>query len=85
MFPNPVGSAGEVTFTYPSRGEASVISIYNIEGKEVATYRLPQWSSVQHVKLPKLANGVYLAQMLNAQTSEPGNVNSTANVKFIVE
>jgi hypothetical protein len=75
-YPNPAGSSSEITFTNPSPGSASEISINNIDGREVARYSLPQWSSVQHVKLPKLAAGVYVARLVNEKAS--------ANVKFSV-
>ncbi|MCX6290300.1 MAG: T9SS type A sorting domain-containing protein, partial [Bacteroidetes bacterium] len=77
VFPNPTSSNSELTFMYPSMGELSAIVINNIEGKEVARYQLPQWSSVQHLKLPKLSGGVYLARLISNRTS--------ANVKFLVE
>jgi hypothetical protein len=77
IFPNPVSSNQEITFTYPSTGEHSFISIINLEGKEVVRYQLPQWSSVQHLKLPKLSGGLYLARLVGNRTS--------GSVKFIVE
>jgi len=76
MLPNPVTSDG-VTFTYSTLREASIISVINVDGKEVAKYYLPQWSSIQHVKLPKLVSGIYLARLeMNDRYSE---------VKFIIE
>lgn len=77
IFPNPVSNYEEITFAYPSTREHSIIIIYNIEGNEVARYLLPQWSSVQHVTLPKLSSGVYLARLISNRVS--------GNVKFFVE
>lgn len=78
LYPNPVSNTSEeIIFTYPSTGEHSIIVINNIERKEVARYYLPLWSSVQHVKLPKLSSGIYLARLLSNKSS--------ANVKFFVE
>ena len=77
VFPNPVLSNAEITFTYPSSAEKSILIINNTEGKEVACYSLPQWSSVQHLKLPKLSGGVYLARLVGSKT--------IADVKFFVE
>ena len=77
LFPNPVSGNGEVTFNYPSTGAHSVIVINDMEGKEVLRYLLPQWSSVQHIKLPKLSGGIYMARLISN--------NSEADVKFLVE
>jgi len=79
VYPNPV-TTEDITFTYPSRSEASVIAVFSTEGKEVVSYGLPQWSSVQHVKLPKLAKGVYLARLLT-----PNSKLQTPNIKFLVQ
>ena len=76
IYPNPI-ITNEVTFTYNVSPEAGIISIYNIEGKEVAHYSLPQWSSVQHLKLPELSSGIYLARFLSGDFS--------ATVKFVKE
>jgi hypothetical protein len=78
FFPNPASSYSEITFTYPSLGSPSEIVINNIDGKEVARYSLPLWSSAQHLKLPKLAEGVYVARLIS-------NFNyPVSNVKFVV-
>ncbi|MCX6292011.1 MAG: T9SS type A sorting domain-containing protein [Bacteroidetes bacterium] len=76
VFPNPV-TRGDLTFTYNVLHEPAIIIINDIDGKEIVQYRLPQWSSVQHVKLPALSGGIYLARLLGNHTS--------ANVKFLVE
>ncbi|MCX6291333.1 MAG: T9SS type A sorting domain-containing protein, partial [Bacteroidetes bacterium] len=76
LFPNPVVN-DEVTFTYNVLKESVLLILNNIEGQEVARFHLPQWSSVQHLKLPKLSSGIYLARLLGNHTS--------ANVKFFVE
>jgi hypothetical protein len=78
LFPNPAYTNSSITFTYPSLGSLSEIVLNNIDGKEVARYALPLWSSLQHLKLPKLAKGVYVARLLNENAA-------VANVKFVVE
>jgi hypothetical protein len=77
FYPNPASSNSEITFTYPSFGSPSEIVINNIDGKEVVRYALPLWSTVQHLKLPKLAAGVYVARLVGGRES--------ANVKFVVQ
>jgi len=76
MFPNPITSEN-VTFTYSTLPKTGIILLFNLDGKEVAKYYLPQWSSMQHVKLPKVASGVYLARLeMNGEYFD---------VKFIVD
>ena len=77
VFPNPVTDNQEITFTYPSTGENSSIIINNIDGEEIVHYVLPQWSSVQHVRLPEISSGIYLARRISEHIS--------VNVKFLVE
>jgi hypothetical protein len=77
LFPNPVTKNEEVTFTYPSTGDKTFLVINNTEGKEISNYELPQWSNVQHLKLPKLSRGVYVARLVSKSI--------LGNVKFLVE
>ncbi len=76
LFPNPVFNEN-ITLTYNVLHEPGLLIINNIEGKEVISYNLPQWSSVQHLKLPKLSGGIYIARLLSNKSS--------ADVKFFVE
>ncbi len=77
IYPNPIINIHEITITYPSLGNKSFVVINNTEGKEVTRCELPQWSSIQHLTLPKLSTGVYIARFLNAKFE--------SNVKFVVE
>jgi hypothetical protein len=77
IYPNPIADNQEITFTYPSIGDKTFLVVNNTEGKEVIHYELPQWSSVQHLKLPKLSSGIYLARIVSKNVS--------GNAKFIVE
>jgi hypothetical protein len=74
--PNPASSNSEITFTYPSLASQSEIVLNNIDGKEVARYSLPLSSNAHHVKLPKLAEGIYVARLVGSSFS--------ANVKFVI-
>lgn len=74
--PVPVISQN-ITISYSPSPESSTISIFNIDGKKVAEYHLPQWSSIQHLKIPQLASGIYLARL--------SSNSKTGNVKFVVE
>lgn len=77
IYPNPITDNQEVTFIYPSLGDKTFIIVNNADGKEVARYGLPQWSSVQHFKLPKLSTGIYVARFLNKKFQ--------SSLKLIVE
>jgi len=70
----------EITFTYPSLTFPSEMIINNMDGREVAKYQLPQGSNMQHLKLPEMAKGIYVARLLT-----PGSQLQTSNVKFAVE
>jgi hypothetical protein len=77
LYPNPAYSNCSITFSYPSKGGEREIVINDINGREVARYALPQWSSVQHLKLPQLSSGIYIARLTGGEAA--------ANVKFVVE
>jgi hypothetical protein len=79
--PNPAFSNSEVTFTYLSSGGQKQIIINDMNGREVARYACHLHSyretTIQHVKLPKLAAGIYVARLVGEGVS--------GNTKFIVE
>jgi hypothetical protein len=77
MYPNPAFSNSQITFTYPSASSAREIALNDINGKEVARYALPLWSTTQTVKLPQMAKGVYVARVVGEGVS--------ANVKFVIQ
>lgn len=77
IFPSPAKGTVEVTFNYNILQEPGEISIYNIDGKRVTFYLLPVWSSIQKVKLPDLAGGIYMARLKSKD--------QTCSVKFVVE
>jgi hypothetical protein len=76
IYPNPI-IGEELTFTYNISSEKGTLIIYNEEGQQVAQYTIPQWSSNQHLKLPKLASGIYMARLKQG--------NAISSVKFIKE
>jgi hypothetical protein len=79
VFPIPSDKNGELTFSYPSTGGQKEIVIYDINGKEVTRYALPQWSTTQKIKLPELSSGVYVARLIS------NSQHQISNVKFVVE
>jgi hypothetical protein len=76
-FPNPAQSNSTITIIYPSSSSQKEIIINDINGREIARYALPQWSSTQTVKLPQMAAGIYIARLTGEKED--------ANVKFVVE
>jgi len=77
VFPNPALPGSKITFTYPVSNGFREIILNDINGKEIARYSLPQRSSTQHVKLPVMHRGVYVARLMGSGVE--------GNVKFVVE
>ncbi len=75
VYPNPVENQ-IFSISYPVTSSTSTLEIYNVDGKKVAMYSLPQWSSFQRIELPELAGGIYLARIWNKEY--------IADAKFIV-
>jgi len=74
--PNPI-TDGHFTITYPTLKSKGELEIINLEGKEIMKYALPEWSSIQHLVLPELPSGIYMARMRSGSGS--------GSVKFLVE
>lgn len=74
--PNPV-TDGHFTITYPTLKSKGELEIINLEGKEIMKYALPEWSSIQHLVLPELPSGIYMARMRSGS--------GIGSVKFLVE
>ena len=69
--PNPITSE-ELTLTYTTLTQPANVSVYNTDGKEVAHYAFPQWSSTQHLKLPKIASGMYFVVLQSGEKRMTG-------------
>ena len=64
IYPNPIyENKTDITFTYNTIRNPGVISVYDVNGKEISNYYVPPWSSIHHVRLPELSNGIYLAKL----------------------
>ena len=77
VYPNPVFCKSEITFTYPGLSGQNEIVINDINGKEIMRYSLPEGSSLQHVKLPEMHAGIYVARLMGSGVE--------GNVKFVVQ
>jgi hypothetical protein len=77
VFPNPIIKNQEVNFIFSALSNECEITIFNINGDKMAQYNIPQWSSFQHIKLPELNCGIYLARLTSKEL--------VRNVKLIVQ
>jgi len=59
VYPNPViNNVLNIGYLLP-QNKPGVFMIYDVTGKVVFRYGLPQWSNEQSFKLPSLSNGIY--------------------------
>ena len=65
IYPNPI-TGNEITISYSVSSSSQVLNIYDVYGKLVKEISLPSWSSMQHIFLPDLSEGIYLAKIGNA-------------------
>ncbi|MBE7510767.1 MAG: T9SS type A sorting domain-containing protein [Bacteroidia bacterium] len=59
------------------QNKAGKLEIFDINGRAVYSQNLPQWSTLQFISLPKIANGIY-AIKINS------NISITKNSSFIM-
>lgn len=65
IYPNPItNNSLHIGYLLP-QNKQGVFQIYDVNGKVVFKYNLPQWSNEQELTLPKLANGVYSATIIS--------------------
>ncbi len=58
IFPNPNNGNFKIMYLLP-QNEKGKLEIFDINGRAVYSQNLPQWSTMQFVSLPKIANGIY--------------------------
>ncbi|OQB58314.1 MAG: hypothetical protein BWX95_02739 [Bacteroidetes bacterium ADurb.Bin141] len=56
--PNPTSGIFKIIYLLP-QNQKGVFEVYDVTGKKVFSYNLPQWSTLQFISLPKLSNGIY--------------------------
>ena len=56
--PNPNNGNFKIMYLLPQNSKGT-FEVFDITGKKVFSYNLPQWSTLQYISLPKIANGVY--------------------------
>ena len=58
IFPNPNNGNFKIMYFLP-QNKAGKLEIFDINGRAVYSQNLPQWSTLQFISLPKIANGIY--------------------------
>jgi hypothetical protein len=58
IFPNPNNGNFKIMYLLP-QNQKGVFEVYDVTGKKVFSYHLPQWSTLQNFDLSFLGNGVY--------------------------
>ena len=56
--PNPNNGNFKIVYLLP-QNKSGILQIFDITGKQIYKQNLPQWSTLQYISLPKIANGVY--------------------------
>ena len=56
--PNPSNGNFKIMYMLPQNSKGT-FEVFDITGKKVFNYNLPQWSTMQYISLPKIASGVY--------------------------
>ena len=56
--PNPSNGNFKIVYLLP-QNKSGILQIFDITGKQIYKQNLPQWSTLQYISLPKIANGVY--------------------------
>ncbi|MCB0849840.1 MAG: T9SS type A sorting domain-containing protein, partial [Bacteroidetes bacterium] len=56
--PNPNNGNFRIMYLLP-QNKSGKLEIFDINGRVVYSQNLPQWSTLQNISLPKIANGVY--------------------------
>ncbi|HND72756.1 MAG TPA: T9SS type A sorting domain-containing protein, partial [Bacteroidia bacterium] len=56
--PNPSNGNFKIMYLLPQNSKG-VLEVFDLTGKKVFSYNLPQWSTLQNFDLSFLSNGVY--------------------------
>ena len=62
IFPNPNNGNFKIMYLLP-QNEKGKLEIFDINGRAVYSQNLPQWSTLQFISLPKIANGIYAVKI----------------------
>jgi hypothetical protein len=62
IYPNPSSGNFNIIYLLPQNKEGFV-EIFDINGRIVFSYKLPQWSTLQQFNLPQLSQGIYAVKI----------------------
>ncbi|MCW5920396.1 MAG: T9SS type A sorting domain-containing protein [Bacteroidetes bacterium] len=66
--PNPSNGNFKITYLLPQNSKG-IFEVFDITGKKVFSYSLPQWSTLQNFDLSFLSNGVYAVKITSGNFS----------------
>jgi len=69
VFPNPVTNGQTLSVSVDPHVVINSVAVYSIDGRLLQTYLAPFISNEMDVKLPQLANGMYILQVTNAEAT----------------
>jgi hypothetical protein len=62
IYPNPSSGKFNIIYLLPQNKEG-IVQIFDVKGRLVFSYNLPQWSTLQHFNLNHLAQGIYAVKI----------------------
>jgi hypothetical protein len=67
IFPDPSNGNFNISYLLPQNKEGN-LEILDVTGKILYQQKLPMWSTLQNISLPKIANGVYLVKIKSGES-----------------
>jgi hypothetical protein len=59
IYPNPITNQQlKISYLLP-QNKKGMFEIYDVNGRKIFSYALPQWSTMQYFSLPELSSGIY--------------------------
>jgi hypothetical protein len=62
IYPNPSSGNFNIIYLLPQNKEGK-LEVFDINGRIVFSYKLPQWSTLQQFNLPQLSQGIYAVKI----------------------
>jgi hypothetical protein len=68
LFPNPNNGKFSISYLLPQNKDGT-LEIFDLTGSIIYKQNLPMWSTLQHILIPNLADGVYLIKIISGNNS----------------
>jgi hypothetical protein len=68
LFPNPNNGKFSISYLLPQNKDGT-LEIFDLTGNIIYKQKLPMWSTMQHISIPNLADGVYLIKIISGNNS----------------